>query len=125
MAAAGNITISGNVSGGLDGARSFGPITITTAAGITETLPVTLTIGANTIAIPTGATSLVVFPPNASNPIGNPAFGGVLTLKGVTGDTGIVISNKNPTLISFDTLNTTATFVINSTAVGNMTVWFV
>jgi len=124
MAASGVVTLSGNVTGGLDGARSFGPITITTAAGIPETLPVTLAIGANTVSIPTGATLVMFVPPNGANPIANPAFGGTLTLKGVTGDTGVVISNKNPTLVPFDSLNSSASFVINSTAVGSAEVWF-
>ena len=122
MAASGNITLAANVSGGLDGARSFGPITITTAAAVAETLPVALIIGATTITIPTGVSAVVLFPPNAANPIPNPTFSGVLTLKGASGDTGSVMSNKWPTLLSFDTAP--ASIVINSTVVGTLTAWF-
>ena len=124
MAASGNITLAANVAGGLDGTRSFGPVSITTAAATTQTVAVALIVGATTVSIPTGSTSVVLFPPNSANPVANPSFAGTLTVKGVSGDTGIVVSNKNPTLLSFDSLNTSSFLVITSTATGTMTAWF-
>ena len=122
MAATGNITLNANVVGGLDGSRSFGPVTITASAAVSQTLSVALVNGAVTVAVPTGTTAAVLFPPNSANPIPNPNFAGVLTLKGVGADTGFAISNKWPTLLPFDT--TTVSFVINSTVAGTATVWF-
>ena len=124
MAASGNITLAANVTGGLDGARSFGPVNITSSAAITQTVSVALIVGSTTVSIPTGATAVVFFPPNAANPLPNPTFGGTLTLKGVSGDTGIVISNKYPTEFAFDSLNTSTSFVITSTATGTAIAWF-
>jgi len=124
MAASGNLTIAANVTGGLDGARSFGPITITTAAAITQTVSVALIVGATTVSIPTSSTAVVFFPPNAANPLPNPTFAGTLTLKGISSDTGIVISNKFPTEFTFDALSTSTSFVITSTATGTATAWF-
>ena len=121
MAAAGNLTLNANVSGGPDGARSFGPLTITTQAAITETLTVTLAVGANSIALPTGTTCVVLQPPNSVNPAVSPAYGGTVTVKGVAGDTGLTVSNKWPTLLSFDV--NPAALVVTATAVGNITLW--
>src|SRR5581483_6089283 len=100
--ATGNVTLAANTSGGPDGARSFGPWTITTPTAITETLPVALSVGANTIAVPAGATVMVVIPPNLTSPgvpAPNPAYGGTLTLKGITGDTGVPLSVKYPSMV--------------------------
>jgi hypothetical protein len=117
--ATGNITLASNVTGGVDGARSFGPITITANNAVTQTTTVTLAVGANTITVPSGATAAVLLPPNTTT---SSSFGGVLTVKGVSGDTGIAVSNKWPTLFGFDTAP--STFVVNSTAVGSLVVWF-
>ena len=122
MAAVGNITLAANVSGGSDGARSFGPVTITANTAVTQTVAVALVNGATTVNVPTGASAVVLFPPNSANPIPNPSFSGALTLKGISGDTGVAISNKWPTLIGFDTAP--ASFVLNSTVVGSLTAWF-
>lgn len=124
MAAAGNITLAANVVGGLDGSRSFGPVTITTAAAVTQTVSVALIVGATTLTVPAGSTAVVLFPPNSANPIPNPVFGGTVTVKGISGDTGVTVSNKWPTLLGFDTATAPANFVIASTVVGTMTAWF-
>lgn len=123
MAAAGNVTLNGNVTGGSDGARSFGPFTITTNAAVASVQTVSLAAAANTITLPTGCTAVVLLPPNAPSPggTGSAAFSGTLTLKGVTGDTGVAISNKWPTLLGFDT--PPGTIVVTSTATGSLVVW--
>lgn len=48
-----------------------------------------LSSGANTLTVPTGAVALTIIPP-AGNAV-------TLTLKGVTGDTGVALSPTNPT----------------------------
>jgi hypothetical protein len=121
MAASGNLTLNANVTGGSDGARSFGPITIVTNAAVTQTMTVTLAIGANTITLPSGVTAMVISPPNAVSPSPNPAYGGTVTVKGVAGDTGLTVSNKWPTLVSFDT--SPASVVVTASAVGTLVVW--
>lgn len=124
MAANGVVTLQANVTGGSDGARAIGPMVITTAAAVTQTLTVALTNGANTITVPTGTTAVVLLPPNApsSTSVGSATFSGTLTLKGITGDTGTVMSAKWPTLLTFDTAP--ASFVVNSTATGTLVAWF-
>jgi hypothetical protein len=130
MAASGNVTIQGNVSGGAGGSESFGPWTTTMNNAVYEILTVTLSASANTITVPSTATVGIIQPPNAGIPQPNPAFSGTLTLKGVTGDTGVVISTTGATKL--DWAGTTqgsapsppATFVITSTTTGTLWVWF-
>jgi len=58
----------------------------------------TLVSGANTITLPTGGSTVVgatIIPPAGNTQ--------TLTLKGITGDTGIVLHKTDPTSISFDT----------------------
>lgn len=116
MATTGSITISGVVSGGPSGQRTFSNV-IPITSGVDSSAVVTLSSGANTITPPTGATIAVIFGANATNPQPNPLSTATLTLKGVTGDTGISISATYPTVLSFGTLP--ATFVI--TASGSTT----
>ena len=122
MAAAGNLTIQANVTGGPDGARTFGPLTVTTNAAVTQTTTLTLSVGANTVTIPTGTSVVVLLPPNSTAYGTTATFGGTLTLKGVSGDTGSTMSIKNPTVLSFDTAP--SSIVINSTAAGTLVAWF-
>ena len=125
MAGTGNLTIQANVSGGPDGGRTFGPITVTYTAAVNETLPVALSSGANTINVPAGATTAVILPPNFTTPgvpTPNPSYGGTLTFKGVSGDTGVVMSNKWPWVLDWDTAP--ASFVINASTSTTVTVWF-
>ena len=124
MAASGSMTLQANVTGGADGARAFGPLVTTTAAAVIQTTTVTLAAAANTITVPTGATAVVILPPNApsSTSVGSSSFTGTLTLKGITGDTGVAISAKWPTVLGFDTAP--ASFVITSSAIGTLVAWF-
>lgn len=63
-----------------------------------------LTTGANTITIPTGASAVIIIPPTTNTQ--------ALTLKGVSGDTGISIHKTSPTYVPFGT--TPANFVVTS-----------
>jgi hypothetical protein len=62
---AGQFTISGMAAGSLTGERIFGPYTITgSLTTIGQTTDIVLSSGDNTIAVPTGALAVWVFPPN-------------------------------------------------------------
>ena len=79
---------------------------------------VTLASGANTITPPTGGSSpkgLTIIPP-ASNTIG-------ITLKGVTGDTGISLHLTDPTSIGLGSTTNTLTLTAASTIAGCQLVW--
>jgi len=74
----------------------------------------TLNGGANTITVPTlvnQAIGVVIIPPSTNTQ--------TLTLKGVTGDTGVPISRTNPTTIPFDSASPPANFCL--TAGGTVT----
>lgn len=62
--------------------------------------------GANTITKPTNAVSCTIIPPNNNTT--------ALTLKGVAGDTGVLLHPTNPTLVTLSTSVTS--FVINAGA---------
>ena len=69
----------------------------------------TLASGANTITVPaagTVPTAVTIVPP-----VGN---ANLITLKGVTGDTGVPLHKTDPTTIALDT--TCATFCLNAAA---------
>jgi len=68
---------------------------------------VTLTSGANTVTPPTGGTTplaVTIVPPS-----GNTAL---ITLKGISGDTGIALHKTDPCTISLN--STTSTFVLTA-----------
>src|SRR5512139_1726759 len=62
------------------------------SAAIGEVDILTLANGWNSLTAPTG-TNLIVFVPPSANTVS-------ITLKGVTGDTGIALSKNNPTILS-------------------------
>ena len=121
MAITGTVTTSATLTGGPSGNRSF-TSSRTITAGVDQTLTVACTSGANTITVPTGSTFCGIFPPNAASPVPNPPNASTLTLKGVTGDTGVAISNTYPTYLEWDAATTPSTICI--TASGNATVEF-
>lgn len=78
----------------------------------------TLSSGANTITIPTGGTvpTAVVIVPPAGNVV-------TLTLKGVTGDTGVPLHLTDPTTIAFPSASTTFVLTTNATLTGIRFYW--
>ena len=122
--ATGSINLLGSVSGGPDGARTFGPLAITTNAAVIAETSVALIAGTVTVTVPAGATAVVFFPPNAATPIPNPAFGGTVQFKTVAGDAGTFISPKNAMELPFDPVNMPANLYFTSTAAGTLTAWF-
>lgn len=121
--ATGNITIAANITGGADGSWSLNT-TFTAPTAVQGETIVTLSIGSSTISVPSGATSAIIVPPNAAFPQPNPSWGGTLTLKGTSGDTGVAISNKYLTPLVWDTGNVPANIVLTSTATGTLYVRF-
>jgi len=65
---------------------------------ITETV---LALGANTITVPTGFKGFTIIPPSGNTTL--------ITLKGVTGDTGVPLHLTDPTSIGLD--STESTFI--------------
>ncbi len=68
-----------------------------------------LSSGANTITVPTGGTTVTAC--TIVPPVGNTTN---ITLKGVTGDTGVVLHDTDPSSISLDPSQTT--FVLTAAA---------
>lgn len=98
MAATGAITISGSVTGLSTGTKTLvGAITSVAAVG--QIVDVVLASGDNTIAVPAGTTAVLIEPPS-----GNVV---ALKLKGVGGDTGVLLHKVYPTLLALDPSQTT------------------
>jgi hypothetical protein len=124
--ATGIVTIHANISGGPDGNWSLdtGGNAFTTNTAVSAETIVTLSNGATTVTLPTGATGAIIIPPNAAVPSPNPAWSGTLTLKGVSGDTGVPISTKYLTHIPWDTATVPASFVLTANMAGTCSVRF-
>ena len=78
----------------------------------------TLTSGANTITVPTGGSTVkgaTIIPP-----AGNVNS---ITLKGVSGDTGVELSKLDPTSIGFETAPANFVLTVGSTITGLRIVW--
>ena len=109
MAVNSSIVVSGSVSGLQLGGKTIGPITITgtnTDIAGGESLVLVLASGDNTITIPsTTCTAAVVdFPPTSAV---------VKKLKGVGGDTGLVVSKNGTLVLQFDSPAPTS-FILNA-----------
>lgn len=103
-------------SGDLVSSNSYAAATNSTSPGQRDI--VTLTNGANTITPPTGGTipqAVTIIPPAANT--------NSMTLKGVSGDTGVSLHLTDPTSIGLG--STTGTFVITTAAVitGVQFIW--
>ena len=92
--ATGTLTISGGVAGLPSGTKTIAPPVISTFTAVGQVSDIALAVGDNAIPIPAGATAVVITPP-----VGNAAS---LRLKGVTGDTGVLIHKTNPTALALD-----------------------
>ena len=118
------VAISANVTGGPEGSWSLTPPAGTRSVGtaVFSEQIVTLSAAANTITLPANISAAFIIPPNNSFPQLNPAFGGTLTLKGVTGDTGWPISTYFMSTFAFEPTNSPTSIVITSTATGTLKV---
>jgi hypothetical protein len=89
---------------------TIGPFTITpNAAGHFAVTSIQLANGVNTIAVPAWAAGCIILP-DPANAVG-------MTLKGVTGDTGIPLDLTSPSLLNFPAVPP-ASFVLTSALVG-------
>lgn len=108
-------------------------MTITFTGDVTQTQPVsaanntsspgqvelkTLSSGANTITVPTSGTvptAVTLIPPTGNT--------NLITLKGISGDTGVALHKTDPTTIALD--STVSTFVLNAaaTVTGLRLIW--
>ena len=106
MSITSNITVTITQTGDIEANYSSEAVPNTAASGAISNL--VLTSGTNTVTCP----STTVFQVRAAlikPPDDNTA---TITLKGVSGDTGILINPVNPTLLTFDTTATTTSFVL-------------
>lgn len=111
MSITANVTININFSGDITYTQDFDADANIASPG--SSITTNLASGANTITVPTGATGVLIVPP-ASNAV-------TLTLKGVTGDTGIAVGLISPIFLS---LNSVSTFVITAgSAVTVRLIW--
>lgn len=78
----------------------------------------TLSSGANTITAPTGGSTLscaTIVPPSGNTQ--------TLTLKGVTGDTGVLLHKTDPTSLALDSTVTTFVLTAGGTITGLRIFW--
>ena len=110
MAASGTLSVGGSISDMPTGSRQVGPITMTSAAASGVVIHVVLQSGANTITLPTAiAPTMAVIKLPATNTA-------LTTLKGVTGDTGIVIGKTGFAVIPFNAASPPTDFCLTSAA---------
>jgi hypothetical protein len=106
MSVSSNRSVLISMTGDIEFIQEFPATENTAAPGLVTNH--TLASGNNTITVPTGFTvKAATIVPQEDNAV-------ALTLKGVGGDTGIVISSTAPTSIGFETAP--ANFVINAGA---------
>lgn len=116
MAVTSNLTVSIAFTGGL--VSSIAEASAANAGSPGSITIHTLSSGFNVIAIPTGGSSPVgatVVPP-----VGNTQ---TMTLKGVTGDTGIGMHLTNPSVITLATTTTTFGITAGGTITGLRVIW--
>ena len=124
MTATGSMTLSGNVTN-LPGSETFGPFVHTISNVVGQISTISLSSGANTVTVPSGTTRIVVVGPNMASPSPNPSYGGTLTIKGVSGDTGIAVSAGSFVSWGYDSVVTApSTFVINASTSTSVQIWF-
>lgn len=124
MAVAGSVTITGSVTGLAAGSRTYGPVTITSVSPTNATAGAVTTVelasGANTITPPsTSCTGCII--QFASDSTVNK------TLKGVTGDTGIGVTENGTVVLQFDDDGAPSSFVITAASADTgktTTIWW-
>lgn len=103
-------------SGDVVAQNTFVAANNTVAPGDVDIL--TLVSGANTITLPTGGSTpkaATILPPSGNTQ--------TLTLKGVTGDTGIALHKTDPSTVTFDTTVTQFILTVGGTITGLRIIW--
>ena len=93
MAIAATYTITGSKTGGATGSQTIAVPQVSINPSVPDVKSYDLSSGFNQIAVPDGATIAIIEIPDANAQ--------TLTLKGVTGDTGIPMDKTKPTILSF------------------------
>jgi hypothetical protein len=96
----------------LSGSKAIGPIVVTGGLGNAEIFDVTLANGDTTVAVPAGCVGVVIFLPVSNT--------NVITVRTVSGDTGIQVAKTGPAVILFDTASLPASVKINSAGGGGV-----
>lgn len=114
MAKTSVVSMSLNATG--DGINmSFAPAQVSNQGSPALHEPVALSSGANTIQVPAGTQYVFIVPPTNSTI--------AKTLKGVTGDTGILLGNANPSMFALASGQTS--FVLNAAGSETIEIYFV
>lgn len=109
-----NFRLSGEILGLAGGRSNVNVAAITSAAAVGEMNLVTLASGANTIALETDVTVVLVIPPSDNTE--------TITLKGVAGDTGIALNVNKPFMFCPD--SGAADFVLTAGAeITGVEIW--
>lgn len=104
------------LTGDIEASNSFAAASNSASPGKVDV--VTLAIGANTITPPSGGTtpkSVTIIPPAANT--------ATITLKGISGDTGVVLHLTDPTSIGLNSATTTFVLTASAEIVGVRLVW--
>jgi hypothetical protein len=104
MSVTSNRSVTIEFTGSVEYSQTFDAPAVSTGSGQIQS--VALSSGANTITVPSGAIAVTIIPPDDNSV--------ALTLKGVSGDTGIALALLGPSSIS---LASVSTFVINAASV--------
>lgn len=99
MAATASVTITGSVAGGPSGSKTMSIPVISSATSTDALGVVALSSGFNSVTVPSNTTGVVIVPPAGNTQ--------TITLKGVTGDTGIPLHVTNATLLTLPSSSTT------------------
>lgn len=94
MTTSGSWRIYGSVDGLPSGIRSVDVEITAPTTGIDNAAKQTIN-GFSAVSVPSGASAVLIIPPTANT--------NTITLKGITGDTGVALSKVYPTAIAFDT----------------------
>lgn len=109
MATSGSWRVYGSVTGLASGTKSV-DVTITAGASAPDETDQLTINGFQALTVPTGATAVLIIPPSANT--------NALTLKGVSGDTGILISKTQPTLVTLGTAPSIGILTAASTTIN-------
>ena len=92
-----------------------------TSAVQAETI-VTLSVGNNTVAVPTGATVAIIIPSNPTASTTQSSYGGTLSINTSTNVAAFTISSSAPTCLQWDSAQ--SNLYLGATATGTISVRF-
>lgn len=103
-----SVSISAKIRGTPNGDRDIGPINLANATSPYNVQQVVLAAGTNTIYTPTITTpaGCIITLPSTNTSL--------VTLKGITGDTGVPIGKTGSIVLSWDSANVPVYFVLSS-----------